>query len=402
MSDRPISPQFVKGLRANIAYWQEKTNSISDTDDSSIRADFLNLVRAVQLGTVHPATRLETAELMCQIFFWVEQTGQWDIWLPLMKRLIPKIEDKTMCCRLYRQQGQLYRSRQMTDEAIDALHSSAKYAEQIPNELMLAEAHLHLSATYLQKRDSSTAERYAQSALQRLSTMTGVEKQVSAIYFTLGRATLMKGDFAQSESHLITAVDIGREVQSPTQFARILAALAISLHSQNKYEASERAYLEAIHMIDGTVSILDKIRLQLSLGSLYVDMNQLSSAEALFMEAAHTLQSVPGQFHLIAVAANNLGNVLLEKGELMAAEHQLRRSVELRRTLNIQLPLANSCKSWGKALNRLARYQEAIGVIDEALSILANFEDDIWAQEIIQECVILRTMSESAMLNQTI
>ena len=399
MSDKPISPQFIRGLHANITYWQEKTSNITDIDDSSIRADFLNLVRAVQLGSFHPATQLKTAELMCQVFFWVEQTGQWDIWLPLMNRLISKVEDKLICCRLYKQQGQLYRSGQMPDEAIEALGKAAKYAKELENDLLLAEAHMHLSATYLQKRDFAKAEKYAHNALKRLSNRTDVEKQISAIYFTLGRVAMMKGDFAQSESHLRAAVDIGRGVQSQTQFARILNALAIVLHRQNNHELSELTYLEAIEYIDGTISVIDKIRLQLSLGSLYVDMKQFNNAEALFIDAAQTLRSIPGQFHLVAMTANNLGNVLLEKGEYLAAELQLRRSVELRRMLKTQLPLANSYKSLGKTLAILGRFEEALAVIDEALSILADFKDDVWANEIYQECVSLRTMSESTMLN---
>lgn len=398
-NNQPISPQFIKGVQANIAYWCKKAGTISDANDSSIRLDFSNLVRAVQLGTVHPSTRLETAELICQVFFWVEQTGQWDSWLPLMKRLIPKIEDETICCRLYKQQGQLYRSKRKPDDAIVALYKSAKYAENIQNNLMLAEAHLHLSATYLQKRDYATAERYAQCALQRLTTMEGVDKQLSAVFFTLGRVALMQGNYVQSEVQLATAVDIGREEQPPTQFARILTALAISLHRQDKYEASEQAYLEAIQIIDGTVSLLDKIRLQLSLGSLYVDMKHLNKAEALFLEAEHTLQTAPGQFYWVAMTANNLGNVLLEKEEPVAAEFQLRRCVELRRTLNVQLPLANSCKSWGKALYQLGRYPEAIAAINESMTILADFEDDVWAKEIFQACVTQRKTSEAAMLS---
>ena len=154
-----ISPQFIKGVRANIAFWRKKTVHLSDTNDSLIRPDFLNLLRAIQLGTVHPSTRLETAELICQVFFWVEQTGQWDSWLPLMNRLISKIEDETMCCRLYRQQGQLYRSKQNTDEAIAALHTSAQYAKGIQNGLMLAEAHLHLSAAYFDNVTLEFSER---------------------------------------------------------------------------------------------------------------------------------------------------------------------------------------------------------------------------------------------------
>ncbi len=395
----PISPKFVKGLQANISYWRKKTNDTFDANDTSIQPDFPNLVRAVQLGTVHPSTRLETAELMCQVFFWVEQTGQWDSWLPLMKRLISKIEDETMCCRLYKQQGQLYRSKRKPDDAIAALHKSATYAENIQNNLMLAEAHLHLSATHLQKRDFSTAERYAQCTLQRLKTMEGVEKQLSAVFFTLGRVALMQGDYAHSEVQMAIAVDIGREVQSPTQFTRILTALAISLHRQNKYEASEQTFLEAMQIIDETASLLDKIRLQLSLGSLYVDMKRLNRAETLFLEAEHTLQTIPGQSYWLAMVANNLGNVLLEKEEPMAAESQLRRSVDLRRMLNIQLPLANSCKSWGKALYQLGRYQEAIAAIDESMSILSDIEDDVWAKEIIQECIALQKAIEAAMLS---
>ncbi len=254
-------------------------------------------------------------------------------------------------------------------------------------------------SNYLQKRDYANAQMYAQHALQKLTPMDDVDKQTSTVFFTLGRIALMQGDYIQAETQLTTAVDIARGTQSPTQFARIFTALAIALHRQNKHKASEQAYLEAMQILDGTTSLLDKVRLRLSLGALYVDMQQFNNAETLFLEAEHALKTISGQLPLLAMTANNLGNVLLEKETPVAAEFHLRRSVELRRSLNIRLPLANSCKSWGKALYQLGRYREAIVAIDESMSILSDFEDDAWAKSIVQECITLRKACEAITLS---
>ena len=385
-----ISPRFLKGLHANIAYWQQKTKNISDENVALLHPEFPNLLRAVQLGMIHPTTYRPAAELVCQAFFWIEQTSQWDSWLPLLERLISKVDDEILRCRLYLQQGQLYRSKQQSDAATGSLFESIKYAKMIQNDLLLAEARLHLSMTYLQKRDFAASESYAQQALKYFSAIDGVNKQLSGAYFTLGRASFMQGDYAQSESYLTQAVAYGKLEHSLIQLSRILTALAITLYRQGKQLESEKVYLEAIHIIDGTISTIDKVRLQLSLGTLYVDMNRLTDAENLFLDANHTLKRFPAQQHLQAIAANNLGNVLLEKGEPVAAESQLRLSVKLRRALNLRLPLANSCKSWGKALYHLGNLQKANMVINESLSILSEFKNDSWANEIRQACLTLQ------------
>jgi len=385
-----ISPRFIKGLQANIAYWQQQTAHLADARIPEINPDFPNMLRAVQMGLLHETTRVETAVLVSQVFFWVEQAGHWDSWLPIMERLIPMLDDEALCCQLYKQQGQLLRSGRQLDAAIPFLEKSAEIAKKLKDELAVAEAETHLCSVYLQKRAFVEAESFGQRALKCLVQRPEAKRQLTAVLTNLGLVALAQGAFDQAEAQLTEAAAIGRAVQQPTQMARILNSLAIALHQLGKLEASQQAFEEALALIEQTAGHIDKVRLQLSLGALYVDMKRHDDAETLFLEAEKTLQKVPGYLPLRAMIANNLGNVLLEKGQPAAAEHYLHRSVELRRQLKIRLPLANSYKSWGQALYQLNRVDEALAAMDAALQILPEFPDDKWAKKLLQECVTLR------------
>lgn len=390
-----ISSRFVKGLQANIAYWQQKTAHLADADMLALNPDFPNLLRAVQMGIQHAATRRNTAVLVCQVFFWIEQAGHWHNWLPLMSQLIAVLDDDTLRCNLYKQQGQLFRSSDQQDAAISALKKSASLASKLQNDVALAEANTHLCSVYRIKRAYADAESYGQTALQLLAHKPGVDKQVTAVLANLGLIALAQGAFDQAETQLSEAVIIGRAVQQPTQLARILNSLAIVLQRQGKLEAAKQAYEEALDLLEQSTSRVDKVHSLLSLGSLYVDMSRLDEAEALFFKAEKKLNDMPGHFPLRAIIANNLGNVLLEKGEPAAAEHYLRRSIKLRQQLNIRLPLANSYKSLAKALDQLGHSDQAIKAIDAALQILPDFDDDVWAKSLLQECETLRTTIRS-------
>jgi len=385
-----VSPRFIQGLQSNIAYWQQKTAHLFDADVPELDSDFPNLLRAVQMGIVHVATRIETAVLVTQVFFWVEQAGHWGSWLPVLDRLTHMLDDNVLRCQLFKQQGQLYRSSQQLDAAVPVLTKSAELARQLNDDLALAEAKTHLSSIYLQKRAYAEAESLGQEALHLLTHIAGAERQVTAVLTNLGLISLAQGAFDQAEAQLTEAAEMGRDVQQPTQLARILNSLAIARHRQGKLEASQHAYEEAITIIEQTASRIDKVRLRLSFGSLYVDMNRLDEAEQLFLQAEQTLQTVPGHLPYRAMIANNLGNVLLEKEQPASAERYLRRSVELRQQLNIRLPLANSYKSWGQALYQLGQIDEALAAVDAALQILPDFADDVWAKELMQECATLR------------
>ena len=390
MNGSEISSRFVTGLRANIAYWQQKTAQLTDTQIPALNPDFPNLLRAVQMGTMHPATQVETAELIYQEYFWVEQAGHWDSWLPIIDRLVPMLDDDFLRCRLYKQQGQLYRSAGQFHAAIPVLMKSADLAGQLNDDVALAEAKTHLCSIYLNQRAYAKAESLGREALQLLTRRPGAERPLTAVLTNLGLIALAQGQLEQAETQLTEAAAIGKKAQPPTQMARILNSLAIVYHRRDKLKASQQTYEEAIAIIEQTANRTDKVHLQLSLGALFVDMNRLDEAEALFLQAEKSLNGIPGHLPFRAVIANNLGNVLLEKKQPAAAEHYLQRSVELRRRLNIRLPLANSYISWGKALHQLGRTNEALAAVDAAQQILPEFPDDAWAKTLAQECVTLR------------
>jgi tetratricopeptide (TPR) repeat protein len=385
-----ISPRFLRGLQANIAYWQQKTANLHDADIPTINPEFPNLLRAVEMGIVHPATRRETAVLITQAFFWVEQAAHWHAWLPLLSRLTAILQDDKLRIQLLKQQGQLYRSSTQFDAAIPPLQESAKLAQKLADQVALAEAYTHLCSIYRLKRAYQTAVDYGQKAYQLLENLEGVDTQVTAVLANLGHTALAQGKRDQAEIYLSKAAAIGRSTDQPTQIARILNGLAIAFHQQGKLEASQKAYEEALEMIQQTASRIDTVYVQLSLGSLLVDMTKLDEAEAQFLAAEKILQQMAGRLTLRAMTANNLGNVLLQKGEPAAAKQVLQRSVDLRQQLNLRLPLANAYMGLAQALHQLGQVDAALITLEKAEEILPEFPDDAWAQSLGSECQSIR------------
>lgn len=377
-----ISPRFLSGLHANLIYWRQRTANLDDVHISLLNPEFPNLLQAIRLGTVHPETRPMTMQLMLHLFHWVEQGAYWHDWLPLIDRLLANWPSTHLRerCRLLKQQGQLLRSAQRLPAAIAALQASAQIAQQLGDDVNLIEAQLHLSICYRLQRQYDHALRLGQHALQTCQVLPDTDRQKAALLYNLGLIAQEQGVFDLAANQLCQAVHLGRAVYAPTQTARLLQQYAIILMRQNKLAEAEVCYQEAAELLAETVSGLEKIKLNLSLGTLYEQMQRFAEAAVLFTAAYEALKHIPGQLHQQARAAHNLGVVLVKQDQLAEAEHYLRRSAAVRRQLGDTLLLANTLGSLGEALAKQNQYEEARSLYDEALTILATFPHSNWAQ----------------------
>lgn len=386
MTSTPSSrfPQFVA---ANIAYWQQRSSDLADEQIRHLNADHPNLLQAVALGQVYGQTQKAAAELALQLFPLIERCGHRQSWLPLLERAIAQTAaaEHALKFHLLKRLGQLFRLDRQLEAAITHHKEAERIAQEWGNEHALADAHLNLSEDYRYQRRYGKAEAHGLKALHTFSGRPEAKQWLSSTLNTLGLIAQEQGALETAESWLRQAAEVAEEVDPPTYLARMYGNLAFTLQKQCKFEEALHYYQEASALLETTASELDKIKLQLSLGSLYFEQGQLVTAEKVFRRAQQALLQQQGQIYYQAMAAQSLGNVLLKQERLPEAEASLQRSLLLWRQAGDTLMLANTLGTMGETLAAKKNLDDARGHYDEALSLLKAYPDNAWAQKLLQE-----------------
>jgi hypothetical protein len=80
--------QFVASVRANLAFWLDRTQGKSDLDIVELDQDRHNLRRAIEFGLDLPDTQAQAGELALQAMVLVERRGYWREWIAVLRRLL--------------------------------------------------------------------------------------------------------------------------------------------------------------------------------------------------------------------------------------------------------------------------------------------------------------------------
>jgi len=380
------NPRFIKSIAANIAYWTTRTEELQDETLSALDAERGNIFRAVQFGLRLPQTRAATADLVLQSFLLIERRGYWREWNPLMQQLIAtEKEENLRKNKLLMQLGQLQRLDLQLPAALESHLLALDVAQKLAEERLLARAWLNLSEDYRQLRQYSEAEGYGIKALSGFTTSQAGARWLAATLNTLGLIAQSRGDLLLSEQRLTQAVDFWQQVDEPTELARSLKNLAITLQKSEKFKEALSSYREAATILAQTVSELDKIMIQISLGTLYFGQQQWAEAEAAFREANSTYLQNSGQLYYRALIAQNLGNVLLTQKRFKEAEGHLRHGIELWQQVDDKLMLANTVGTLAETLAAQALVKEARALFGQALTLLAPYHDDGLAKQLREE-----------------
>jgi tetratricopeptide (TPR) repeat protein len=130
-------------------------------------------------------------------------------------------------------------------------------------------------------------------------------------------------------------------------------------------------------------SKLDKVRVELTLGTLYLNLERLVEAQEAYKRANSPALRRTANTYLMALAANNLGSVYLEMGRLQEAQRTLKDSILLWRRAGGRLMLANTLGSMAETLLAMERPDEALPCLEETIAIAAEFPDDDWGRELL-------------------
>lgn len=381
---------FVRGVAANLAYWQEQMRSLTDADAHLFVQEQANLLLAVEMGLVLPETRPSTCTLLYQLFPLIERCGYWERWLPSWETAVAATEDAAPHARLLNYLGQLRRLNGQVDQALRCHEEAETITQHNGDARSLAEAWGNLTLDYHARRGYNQAESYGQQALTLFDTLDHAEKWQATLLNTLGLVALEQQDFALAESRLRRSAAIWQQLQYPTQLARTLKNLGIVFQQQQNYIVASHCYEEALQHLAATDSELDKIQVQMNLGVLYFLQQQYTRAEIAFRLVDSFLQRQNGSYSLRAMVAQNLGNTLLKQQRLAEAQGCLQQASVLWQQLQDDLNLANTLGALGETWGLLGEQATAVAAYDEALILLASFPAHPWAQKLQREFVLER------------
>ncbi len=378
----PTSPRFVRGLLANLRYWQAQTAVINDDIIRDLEPDFPNVVQAVEMGLVLAETWRETAVLILQCFFWVEGSGRVPQWRPLLEKClaIMPAPDDWLEFRLLKQLGQFQRIQWDLDTAVNTFNRAGEIVQTMQNDQAIAEIHMNLGQTYQRQHRYTEAEVEGAKALA-LFTEAQLRLKVVTLQ-SMGYLAKERGNLPLAEARLKEAIELlhGSNDVSNTDITRTMNALALIYQEQKKYEPAQQLYQEVAALLVNTTKEEDKIRSAINQGSLFYSWEKFDQAETAFRQAEQMLQQQKGMFPLKALVANNLGCVLRHQRDWLAAEHYQQRSIRLYRQLEDGLMLATAVGNLAKLYMQQGIVEKALNQFEKALALASQFPENAWAK----------------------
>lgn len=379
------SAEFSQSVSANLAYWLNRSQELDDQALHRLDDERHNIYRAVQFGIGLDNTRCDAARLIVQFYPLIERRGYWQRWIPLLEEVVRGCRsiDISLTVRLLDLLGQLYRLNRQWPESLASHHQEEELARQLGDPQLLAKAQLNLSQIYWSHRRYDEAVGYGEAALAGFKKSGSQIEQLGATATILGLIAHGRGDWATAESWLREAIAAYRSTTQPALLARSLMNLTLTLERAGRAEEAISLGQEALAILEPTKYELDKVRVELALGTIYLNLKRLAEAEAAYKRAASPALREVGDTHLLALQANNLGNVYLEMGRLQEAERTLTKSITLWRQISSRLYLANTLGSMAETKLAMNCPEEALRYLDETIAITAEYPDDEWGRELL-------------------
>ena len=378
------SADFSKSVATNLAYWLDSSRELDDKKLHRLDDERHNIYRAVRFGIDLERTRCDAATLILQIYPLIERRGYWRRWIPLLQKAVNSCTeaDSSLAVRLLDRLGQCYRLNRQWQESLAKHQREEELAQQMGDRKLLAKSQLNLSQTYWSLRQYDQAVRYGEAALAGFTATAGDAEQIGATFTILGLIAYGRGQWQTAESLLTQAVDAYRSIDRPALLARSLMNLTLTLQRDGRNEEALPLCREALEILQPTEHELDKVRVELALGTSYLNLNRLVEALEAYERANSPALRRTGDTYLMALTANNLGSVYLEMGRLEEAQRTLNDSIRLWRRAGGRLMLANTLGSMAETLLAMERPDEALPYLNETIAIAAEFPDDDWGKKL--------------------
>lgn len=371
------------GLRG----WQKIAGSLDDEAIAALEERRLNLHHFLEEGLRLEATQQPTAALMVKLGHFIETRGYWEEWLPLLEQAIAACAgDPALQARLLYWQGYLLaEKRGRHEEAVAVLQTAQQLAQRVADQRLLAETLFFLGEVHCQIHQYDAASRYAHEALTLFRQQSESSSWVAATLNSLGNIARDQGEWDTAVQYLNESVALWRQDPRTVRLARVLFNLARAYTGQDALEQAHTCLAEAYQLVVDSSHEIDKSRVLNETGVIYYRQKAWAEAAAAFQRAnTPYLQNSPDLF-MRAALANNLGNVFYEQQRWAIAEAHLHQAISLWQAQNNDESLGNSLGSLGKVLVAQAKKEEADECFAEAITLLAQFPQNQWANKMLAE-----------------
>lgn len=379
------SPRFVAGLQANLHYWLGKTEPLNDETVNQLEPDFPNLLKTVELGLVLPETWVVTGRVMAACFFWVEGAGHAHLWQPLLSQLVAQLPESELSLRfqLLKQLGQFQQLQNQPELALNTFQQALTLAHHLHNPFALADIYINQAKIYQLQGQYEQAERLAQVVLELVNNRD--TKLWAVTMETLGYLAQEQGRLAPAGDYLRQAISLHRQTAITINLARASKALATLLLAQQQPDEALCLLQQTETLLQNTSYRKDQIELFINKGTVYYNLERLDEAETNFQQAGQLAHRQSGFSLLKGVIANNLGCIWRDKQHWGTAENFYYQAIALYQLAGNQLLTANAFGNLAKLYLRQGKVAPAGDYFGKALSLLAQFPYNRWANQLKQE-----------------
>jgi tetratricopeptide (TPR) repeat protein len=316
------------------------------------------------------------------LFTFVYAHGYWVEWLPVMEEAAAAaVAQQFDALRIL---GQLRRYNRQLDAAVAAHESALTLARQTGDRLARGRIHFELAQDHLEMRRLDEAAQHARASLALLGKTEASGDEVlnltAETLLTLGNIARHRGKLARARACLEESLAIRRRIGPLRALATTIIDLAWVLQLDGQADEALRYYEEARALL--APSDLDSLKFFTGyrIGTLHFSREQWAAAEKAFRALDLRYLRQTGNVHYEAVVLTALGNTLLYQERLEEAGALLAQAIPMWRQVDDEIELANAIGSLGEVRAAQGAYTEAGAHFDEALALLAGYEDHASAQ----------------------
>lgn len=233
-------------------------------------------------------------------------------------------------------------------------------------EELLSSLSLTLGKKAMEEGEPNKGSKHFQEALSRARACSSTTQEIRSL-INLGICHLKKGEHLEAQSLYLEALEVGRSGRDARHQAFCLQNLGVLAHWRRDYETALTRFHEAVSVFKklGNSNIL--AWLALDLGELYLELGEVSRAEAM-SQLSKDLCGEPDQVALEIYRALLDGRLALDSGLFLKGKQQFLRARKM--ALHAERP-----EDAGTASIELAGLEAALGNPETALETLRDLQN---------------------------
>jgi tetratricopeptide (TPR) repeat protein len=188
----------------------------------------------------------------------------------------------------------------------------------------------------------------------------GQSRDVADGWIQLGNEQSAEGNLAQAADSWAEAAEIYRLLGDTQSAGRAYGSMGAAFATLGRYPEAERSFVLRIGTARDNNDLLGQVYGLNNLGNLYVNQGRLLAGQAHFEEALQ-LARTSGDSRAIGLSLSNLGQVATQRGDLDVAVRLLEAAANYRLLASDYVGEAHSSNSLGDVYVALGRESNAIG-----------------------------------------